>query len=305
MISQKSKKALVTKKFNQFFYVEIQEDLEYSEENRFLCKSRNSIRFQNEFIYVGDEVVINKIDYLQKTAVIISLIKRKNLLIRPSVANISDIYITHSVREPNLNFSQISKLLINAEYLNVKVSLILTKCDLINIEQKNYLIKKFKNWGYIPKTLNFNVFSDFANLMDELKKKKCSILMGPSGVGKTTLLNKIIPNLNNPTATVSLKIKQGKNTTRNVELFSLSRDSYIVDTPGFNLHKIEILNTYIPLLFPEISKQIKQNKFRCKFNDCLHLDEPGCVIDKNFDRYQFYRDLICETKNQNYQSQGD
>ena len=305
MISQKSKKALVTKKFNQFFYVEIQEDLEYSEENRFLCKSRKSIRFQNEFIYVGDEVVINKIDYLQKTAVIISLIKRKNLLVRPSVANISDIYITHSVREPNLNFSQISKLLINAEYLNVKVSLILTKCDLINIEQKNYLIKKFQNWGYIPKTLNFNVFSDFANLMDELKKKKCSILMGPSGVGKTTLLNKIIPNLNNPTATVSLKIKHGTNTTRNVELFSLSRDSYIVDTPGFNLHKIEILNTYIPLLFPEISKQIKQNKFRCKFKDCLHLDEPGCVIDKNFDRYQFYRDLICETKNQNYQSQGD
>ena len=131
MISQKSKKALVTKKFNQFFYVEIQEDLEYSEENRFLCKSRKSIRFQNEFIYVGDEVVINKIDYLQKTAVIISLIKRKNLLVRPSVANISDIYITHSVREPNLNFSQISKLLINAEYLNVKVNLILTKCDLL------------------------------------------------------------------------------------------------------------------------------------------------------------------------------
>ena len=305
MISQQSKKALVTKKFNQFFYVDIQDKLGYSAQNRFLCKSRKSIRFQNECIYVGDEVDINQIDYSQKKAVITNVIKRKNLLERPSVANISDIYITYSVRDPKLDFSQVSKLLINAEYLNVKVSLILTKCDLINIEQINCLVEKFKNWGYLPKTLNFNKSSDFSNLMNELKSKKCSILMGPSGVGKTTLLNKIIPNLNNPTAPVSLKIKRGKNTTRNVELFSLSSDSYIVDTPGFNLHKIEILNNHIPLLFPEISKQIRQKRVRCKFNDCLHIGEPGCVIDKSFDRYEFYRDLICEAKNQNYQSQGD
>ena len=305
MISRQSKKALVTKKFNDFFYVDIQENLGYSEQNRFLCKSRKSLRFQNEFIYVGDEVDINQIDYLQKTAVITNVIKRKNLLKRPSVANISDIYITYSVREPKLNFSQISKLLINAEYLNVKVSLILTKCDLIDNEQRNYLVEKFKNWGYFPKTLNFNKSSDFINLINELKSKKCSILMGPSGVGKTTLLNKIIPNLNNPTATVSLKIKRGKNTTRNVELFSLSSNSYIVDTPGFNLHKIEIFNNHLPLLFPEISNQVRNNKSRCKFNDCLHLDEPGCAIDKNFDRYEFYRNLISESKNQNYQNQGD
>ncbi len=305
MISQQSKKGLVTKKFNEFFYVDIQDNLGYSEQNRFLCKSRKSIRYQNEFIYVGDEVHINQIDYLQRTAVITNVIKRKNLLERPSVANISDIYVTYSVKEPELNFSQVSKLLINAEYLNVKVSLILTKCDLINNEQRNYLIAKFKSWGYSPKTLNFNQSFEFITLMDELKSKKCSILMGPSGVGKTTILNKIIPNLNNPTETVSLKIKRGKNTTRNVELFSLSFNSYIVDTPGFNFHKIDILNNHIPLLFPEISNQIRQHKLRCKFNDCLHIDEPGCVINKSFDRYEFYRDLICETKNQNYQNQGD
>ena len=95
--------------------------------------------------------------------------------------------------------------------------------------------------------------------------------MGPSGVGKTTLLNKIIPNINRATSAVSNKIKRGKNTTRNVELFQLSKESYIVDTPGFN-----ILNNYmrpkdIALLFPEFEIQINQNKVRCKFRDCLHM----------------------------------
>ena len=301
----KNIRGLVTKKFNEFYYVDLQDNLGFYDKKRFLCKSRKSIRFKNDFIVVGDEVVINQIDYLHKTAVITNLIPRKNLLDRPAVANLSDVYVTYSVEEPKLNFSQVSKLLINAEYLNVNVSLILTKCDLINTEKRNYLIEKFKDWGYYPKTLNLQESSAFINLLNELKSKKCSILMGPSGVGKTTLLNKIIPHLNNPTASVSLKIKQGKNTTRNVELFSLSKNSYIVDTPGFNLHKIDIENKYIPLLFPEILNQFKKNKIRCKFNDCLHINEPGCIIDKNFDRYKFYKELIDETKNQNYRNQGD
>ena len=301
----KNIRGLVTKKFNEFYYVDLQDNLGFNDKKRFLCKSRKSIRFKNDFIAVGDEVVINQIDYLHKTAVITNLIPRKNLLDRPAVANLSDVYVTYSVEEPKLNFSQVSKLLINAEYLNVNVSLILTKCDLINTEKRNYLIEKFKDWGYYPKTLNLQESSAFINLLNELKSKKCSILMGPSGVGKTTLLNKIIPHLNNPTASVSLKIKQGKNTTRNVELFSLSKNSYIVDTPGFNLHKIEIENNYIPFLFPEIYNQFDKNNSRCKFNDCLHIDEPGCVIDKNFDRYKFYRDLINEAKNLNCQNLGD
>mgnify|MGYP001186527619 CR=1 FL=1 len=301
----KNIRGLVTKKFNEFYYVDLQDNLGFYDKKRFLCKSRKSIRFKNDFIAVGDEVVINQIDYLHKTAVITNLIPRKNLLDRPAVANLSDVYVTYSVEEPKLNFSQVSKLLINAEYLNVNVSLILTKCDLINKERRNYLIEKFKDWGYYPKTLNLQESSAFINLLNELKSKKCSILMGPSGVGKTTLLNKIIPHLNNPTASVSLKIKQGKNTTRNVELFSLSKNSYIVDTPGFNLHKIEIESNYIPFLFPEIYNQFEKYNYRCKFNDCLHIDEPGCVIDKNFDRYKLYRDLINEAKNLNYQNLGD
>ena len=305
MSTSKEKKGLVTKKFNDFFYVDVYDDIYSVKKKRFLCKCRKSIRFKNDFICVGDEVIITEVDDKGNTAVISNLINRNNFLERPAVANISDIYVTISVDEPSINFSQVSNLLVNAEYLNVKVSLILTKCDLISDQFRNVLVEKFKNWGYYPKTINSNNPFDFVDLLEELKLKKCSILMGPSGVGKTTLLNRIIPNLNNRTAAVSSKIKRGKNTTRNVELFSFSKESYIVDTPGFNLHKIEIKNNFIPLLFPEIVNQIKESQFRCKFNDCLHIDEPGCMIDKNFDRYKYYKNLIIETKNQNYQSLAD
>ena len=125
-----------------------------------------------------------------------------------------------SVEEPKLNLSQVNKFLISSEKLGVEVSLVLTKCDLITEEKRLLLIEKFHQWGYKAFTLNLNNPENLRTLLIELKKKKCSIFMGPSGVGKTTLLNMIIPGLDNKTAPVSSKIKRGKNTTRNVELFS-------------------------------------------------------------------------------------
>ena len=109
--------------------------------------------------------------------------------------------------------------------MGVELSLVLTKCDLISNKRRSYLLDKFEKWGYKAITLNLQKSDPFRNLLAELKKKKCSIFMGPSGVGKTTLLNMIIPGLQNNTAPVSFKIKRGKNTTRNVELFSLSNQS--------------------------------------------------------------------------------
>ena len=189
---------------------------------------RKSINFKDQLIYVGDQVVIDNIDLRRKRAVIKSLKKRKNLLIRPSVANISNIYITFSVEEPELNLSQVNRFLISAESMGVKVSLVLTKCDLISEKRRSFLLEKFREWGYQAIILDLQKTHDLKDLLAELKQKKCSIFMGPSGVGKTSLLNMIIPGLQNNTAPVSKKIKRGKNTTRNVELFSISNQSYIV-----------------------------------------------------------------------------
>ena len=174
------------------------------------------MNFKDQFIYVGDEVGIDNIDLQSKRAVITSLKKRKNLLARPSVANISNIYITFSVEEPELKLSQVNRFLIAAESMGVEVSLVLTKCDLISDKRRSFLIDKFGKWGYQVITLNLQKSDYVKNLLAELEQKKCSIFMGPSGVGKTTLLNMINPGLQSSTGPVSNKIKRGKNSTRNL-----------------------------------------------------------------------------------------
>jgi len=296
---------LVTKKFNEFFFVDLKNKENFGNSERFLCKVRKSINFKDQFIYVGDEVEIDNIDLTSKRAVIASLKKRQNLLKRPSVANISNIYITFSVDEPELNLSQVNRFLISAESMGVEVSLVLTKCDLITDTRRTSLIDKFGKWGYQAITLNLQKSKCFKNLLAELKQKECSIFMGPSGVGKTTLLNMIIPGLQNSTSPVSNKIKRGKNTTRNVELFPISNQSYIVDTPGFNMQPLEVDIMLLPNLYPEIYKQVFEEGIKCKFRDCLHLEDEGCNLNKSFERYSFYREMIESSKSHYYQNQED
>ena len=301
----KKYKGLVTKKFNQYYLVELDKDENSEFNKKYLCKIKKSVNFRNQFVFVGDEVFVNQIDLKSKRATIDSLVKRNNLLERPSVANISNIYVICSVEEPKLNLSQVNKFLISAEQMGVEVSLVLTKCDLIAEQKRLFLIDKFKRWGYQVITLNLNNPDNFKNLLTVLKEKKCSIFTGPSGVGKTTLLNRIIPGLDNTTAPVSSKIKRGKNTTRNVELFSLSNTSYIVDSPGFNLQKLEINIRELPNLYPEIYKQVVEEGINCKFRNCLHINDEGCNLNKNFERYIFYKEMIESSKSHHYLIQGD
>jgi len=145
---------LVTKKFNDYFLVDLKNQENSGNSEKFLCKVKKSINFKDQLIYVGDEVTIEKIDFKSKRAIVTSLKKRKNLLIRPAVANISNIYVTFSVEEPELNLSQVNRFLISAESMGVEVSLVLTKCDLISDKRRSYLLDKLEKWGYQVITLN-------------------------------------------------------------------------------------------------------------------------------------------------------
>ena len=120
---EKTYKGLVTKKFNEFFLVELNDYEKFESNKKFLCKIKKSVNFRNQLVFVGDEVIIYQIDFKSKRAIIESLVKRTNLLERPSVANISNIYVICSVEEPKLNLSQVNKFLISAEQMSVEVSL--------------------------------------------------------------------------------------------------------------------------------------------------------------------------------------
>ena len=154
---------------------------------------------------------------------------------------------------------------------------------------------KFKSWGYDCIPISIQNSQAIDSLIERFRKTKLTVLAGPSGVGKTTLINHLIPTVSLPTSSVSKKLKRGIHTTRHVELFAIGNGSLLADTPGFNRPEILCEPSDFAYLFPEFQTQL--SKSQCKFRDCLHRDEPGCVINKDLERYPFYRESLEEMIN--------
>ena len=267
----------------------LQQDVE---KIRLLCTRRSKLDYQGLFIDVGDIVFVESVDYKNKRAVISGVEIRKNFLKRPAVANVTLIAICISVEEPLFDIEQTSRFLITAESVNIQSLVILTKIDLINKNQLNLYRNKLKMWGYDSITVSIKNNLGIDLLIERLKQTGLTVLAGPSGVGKTSLINHLIPSLSLPTASVSKKLKRGTHTTRHVELFAIAPRSFLADTPGFNRPEIICEPSGFAKLFPELRSQLINS--RCKFRNCLHREEPGCLIDKNFERYSFYRDYLEE-----------
>ena len=261
-----------------------------SEKIRLLCTRRSKLDYQGLFIDVGDEVFLESIDLKNKRAVIFDVEPRISFLKRPSVANVTLIAVCISVDEPLFDFEQTSRFLITAECANIEPLIILTKSDLISKDHLNIYRNKLKLWGYETFAVSINNKKDIELLVERFKKTKLTVLAGPSGVGKTSLINYLIPALSLPTSSVSKKLKRGIHTTRHVELFSIGNGSFLADTPGFNRPEIECEPSSLAVLFPEFRNQFIHSQ--CKFRNCLHRDEPGCVVNKDLERYSFYRETL-------------
>ena len=299
--SNQSRGIVVALKAN-FFIVEINNTdlksnlLESDPQNqRLLCTRRSRLDYQGLFIDVGDRVFVDSIDWKNKRGLISNLEPRKSLLNRPAVANVTLIAVCISVEEPLFDLKQTSRFLITAENKNINILLVLTKIDLIGKEKLNLYIDRLKRWGYNPIAISVKDIEGLDLLLNIFRHTELSVLCGPSGVGKTSLINQLIPNLALPTSSVSKKLKRGINTTRHVELFSVGNGSLVADTPGFNRPEILSDPLNFAFLFPELRDQLMNAK--CKFRNCLHRDEPGCVINKDLERYSFYRENIEEMIN--------
>ena len=268
---------------------------QFSKKITLLCTRRSKLDYQGLFIDVGDKVCIESIDYKNKRAVVFDVEPRQSFLKRPAVANVTLVSICISVDEPLFDMEQVSRFLLTAECANIKSLIVLTKIDLITKNELILYINQINSWGYDCVPVSIQNSQGIDSLIERFRKTKLTVLAGPSGVGKTSLINHLIPTVSLPTSSVSKKLKRGTHTTRHVELFAIGNESLLADTPGFNRPEIVCEPSGFAYLFPEFRTQLSNSQ--CKFRNCLHRDEPGCVIDKDFERYPFYRENLEEMIN--------
>tara|TARA_Y100001968_G_scaffold154219_1_gene140868 strand:- start:2871 stop:3812 length:942 start_codon:yes stop_codon:yes gene_type:complete len=262
------------------------------ESKRVLCTRRSRLNHQRLSVHVGDNVFVEEIDCKACKGVVCDVEARKSWLQRPPVANVTNVVVVISLSQPEFNFDQASRFLLTAEQTGLKVSLVLSKSDLVSDSTLNKYQEQLTGWGYQPIFISIKEGRGIDALLNNLRSTQLAVLCGPSGVGKSSLINYLLPNQSIEVSTVSKKLKRGRHTTRNVELFELSNHSLLADTPGFNRPEIIVSPSQLSNLFPELRSQIKDQ--HCKFRNCLHRDEPGCLIDKRWQRYMFYREYIEE-----------
>lgn len=258
------------------------------------CHIRGIFRKNKIIPTVGDYVEISCLS--DKVGIIEKIFDRKNILIRPRVSNIDCAVITFSILSPNINIDLLDRFLILAESQKIpNIFICINKCDLGEKEDKKSIKKLYGDIYDI-------IFTSTKDKMgiDNLKEKinkKVTVLAGPSGVGKTSLINSILPHINLKTGEISKKIERGKHTTRQVELIKAYSETYIVDSPGFTSLSIDFIEPWeLDTYFKEFRKFIGG----CKFYDCRHLHEPGCSIKEKVgksiseERYIRYTKLLEE-----------
>ena len=255
------------------------------------CRARGLFRLKNIKPLVGDIVLIRITEEDENSGYIEEIKDRTNEIKRPPVANAQQLLIIFAVKNPEPSFLLLDKLLIAAEVNNLKPVICFNKADLADEEQKENILNILKNTGYkIIFTSKYN--EDSLIELKNILKDKLNVFSGPSGVGKSSIMNAVQPDFILKTGEISEKLKRGKHTTRHAEIYKLSFGGYAVDTPGFSSFELEGIDEYnLKNYYPEIVKYDEG----CKFLDCLHNKEPNCAIKEAVSN-----NLISQARYNNY-----
>jgi ribosome small subunit-dependent GTPase A len=251
------------------------------------CKARGKFRHNELTPMVGDIV---EITVKNGKGVIDKIHKRSNQLIRPAVSNVTQALVVFAVKNPEINEDLLNKFLINCEFNNLKVVLCFNKLDLTSNDEAKEIIDMIKSTGYEILFIKAKEGYGIEQIKEKLKNN-ITVLCGPSGVGKSTILNKIAGRELMETGEISEKLRRGKHTTRHSELIDVGH-GFVVDTPGFSSMDIDFISKdELEECFPEFKEYIGG----CKFTGCLHYKEPNCAIKNAVEnseihvkRYEFY-----------------
>lgn len=262
---QKDTKGLLLKGIGGFYYVET--DCGVVE-----CKARGIFRNKALSPLVGDRVLIEKTE--DGKGVINEILPRKNQLRRPSVSNLDQLIFVVSICEPYPNTLVLDKLIAIAEYKKIDPIIVITKTD---IQSGDSLCDCYTSTGFRTFLVSGNA-PETAKPVKQLLEGKVSAFTGNSGVGKSTLLNNIDPQLSLETADISKKLGRGRHTTRQVELYKLDNGGYVADTPGFSAMDMDryeiILKDDLQYCFREFEPYLG----KCQFHGCSHTAEKGCAV---------------------------
>ena len=262
----------------------------------FICKARGLFRKQNQTPIVGDNVSFS-LNADGETGYLLSIEARKNELIRPMVANIDKLFIVVSASKPAVDLLLVDKLLLCCEKLRIEPVLIINKCDDADAASIDGIRKEYSLTGYRIYTVSAVTGDGIEALRSELEGSAVCFA-GQSAVGKSSLLNALIPGMKLEVGELSRKTERGRHTTRHAELIPIGNGGAVLDTPGFSLlENIECEPEEIKNLYPELRRHV----FECRFSGCLHVSEPGCavkevIIGRDFDseRYNRYVRLVKE-----------
>ncbi|MGN8886666.1 ribosome small subunit-dependent GTPase A [Blautia sp. HCP28S3_G10] len=262
-----------------FYYV-------YGEDGElYECKAKGIFRKDNQKPLVGDNVEITILDQVEKEGNLVSILPRKNSLIRPAVANVDQAFVIFAADKPKPNFMLLDRFLIMMEQEGVPAVICFNKKDLVTEKEAGELYEVYKSCGYRV-ILSSTLDGEGTDEIREILEGKTTVVAGPSGVGKSSLTNLLQGEIKMETGEISRKLKRGRHTTRHSQVIPVGENTFLMDTPGFSsLYIMGMEEQELKDYFPEFRKYEE----KCRFQGCRHIHEPDCEVKEALERGEISR----------------